>query len=121
MGPNVAANKDDVPHTLTHDRPRRVLFKTSPRSRRCKYSVYCIEQFSPVCHTQAGRCVVAHDVTLERRIRELCSQAVAAKDADTLRPIMGELRDALREHNKELQRILTEYPFLLDDIVKPAA
>ena len=64
---------------------------------------------------------MAHDVTLERRIRELCSQAVAAKDADTLRPIMGELRDALREHNKELQRILTEYPFLLDDIVKPAA
>jgi hypothetical protein len=34
---------------------------------------------------------------------------------------MDELRDALREHNEDLKRILAEYPFLLDDIVKPAA
>ncbi|MGB6676694.1 MAG: hypothetical protein WBE44_08395 [Terriglobales bacterium] len=60
-------------------------------------------------------------MSLDRRIRDLCSQAVAAKDADALRPIMDELRDALREHNEDLQRILAEYPFLLDDIVKPAA
>ena len=60
-------------------------------------------------------------MSLDRRIRDLCTQAVAAKDADALRPIMDELRDALREHNEDLQRILAEYPFLLDDIVKPAA
>jgi hypothetical protein len=60
-------------------------------------------------------------VSLNRRIRDLCSRAVAAKDADALRPIMDELRDALREHNEDLKRILAEYPFLLDDIVKPAA
>jgi hypothetical protein len=60
-------------------------------------------------------------MSLSRRIRDLCTQAVAAKDADALRPIMDELRDALREHNEDLQRILAEYPFLLDDIVKPAA
>ena len=60
-------------------------------------------------------------MSLGRRIRDLCSQAVAAKDAEALRPIMDELRDALREHNEDLQRILAEYPFLLDDIVKPAA
>ena len=60
-------------------------------------------------------------MSLDRRIRDLCSQAVAAKDADALRPIMDELRDALREHNEDLQRILAEYPFLLDDIGKPAA
>ncbi len=60
-------------------------------------------------------------MSLGRRIRDLCSRAVAAKDADALRPIMDELRDALREHNEDLERILAEYPFLLDDIVKPAA
>ena len=60
-------------------------------------------------------------MSLDGRIRELCSQAVAAKDADALRPIMAELRDALREHNEDLQRTLAEYRFLLDDIVKPAA
>jgi len=60
-------------------------------------------------------------VTLEKRIRELCALAVAAQDGDTLRAIMKELRDALREHNENLQRTLPEYPFLLDDISKPAA
>jgi hypothetical protein len=34
---------------------------------------------------------------------------------------MAELRDALREHNEDLLRILADYPYLLDDIVKPAA
>lgn len=61
---------------------------------------------------------MACDVTLERRIRELSAKAVAARDADALRP---KLREALRERNEDLQRILAEYPFLLDDIVKPAA
>ena len=60
-------------------------------------------------------------MSLDRRIRELCSQAVAAKDPDAVRAIMAELRDALREQNEDLQRILAEYPFLLDDIRKPAA
>jgi hypothetical protein len=60
-------------------------------------------------------------MNLDGRIRELCTQAVAAKDADALRPIMAELRDALREHNEDLLRILADYPYLLDDIVKAAA
>jgi hypothetical protein len=60
-------------------------------------------------------------MSLDRRIRELCAQAVAAKDPDAVRAIMAELRDALREQNEDLQRILAEYPFLLDDIGKPAA
>jgi hypothetical protein len=62
-----------------------------------------------------------HDMTLDTRIRELCAQAVAAKDADELRPIMRELRDALHEHSEDLKLILGEYPFLLADLVKPAA
>ena len=60
-------------------------------------------------------------VTLDRRIRQLCAQAVAAKGADELKLILSELRNALHEHNDELKLILAEYPFLLADLVKPAA
>jgi hypothetical protein len=58
---------------------------------------------------------------LERRIRELCALAVTTQDAGTLRCIMQELRDALHEHNENIKRALTEYPFLLDDLTRPAA
>jgi len=60
-------------------------------------------------------------VTLERRIRELCAQALATQDADALRPLMDELRGALHVHNQELKRAVAEYPFLLDDLTKLAA
>lgn len=60
-------------------------------------------------------------VTLERRIQELCIEAVAAKDADELQPIMDELKSSLHEHNEELELMVGEYPFLLDDLSKPAA
>jgi hypothetical protein len=59
-------------------------------------------------------------VTLDRRIRELCDQAVATQGADELRAILSELRDALHEHNDDLKLIVAEYPFLLSDLVKPA-
>jgi hypothetical protein len=65
----------------------------------------------------SGRVVV----TLDRRIRELCAKAVATKDVKELRPIMSELRDALHEHSEDLKLIVGEYPFLLTDLVKPAA
>jgi hypothetical protein len=57
---------------------------------------------------------------LERRIRELCAQAVATKSGEELRPIMSELRDALHEHSEDLKRILAEYPFLVSDLTKSA-
>jgi hypothetical protein len=60
-------------------------------------------------------------VSLDRRIRELCAQAVAEKDEAVLRSIMAELRAALREHNEDLKLIVADYPFLLADLVKPAA
>jgi hypothetical protein len=41
---------------------------------------------------------------LERRICELGAQGVKTQDPDAVRPIMEELRDALREHNEELKR-----------------
>jgi hypothetical protein len=59
-------------------------------------------------------------VTLGRRIHELCIQAINAKDANDLRPIISELRDALHEHNDDLRLILAEYPFLLADLAKLA-
>ena len=60
-------------------------------------------------------------VTLDRRIRELCAEAVATRDPNKLWPIMCELKDALRQHNDDLKLIIAEYPFLLADLVKPAA
>lgn len=61
------------------------------------------------------------DVTLERRIRELCAQAIAARDADELRPILSELNDMLRGHAERLKSLVAEYPFLAVKIDKPAA
>jgi hypothetical protein len=58
------------------------------------------------------------DVTLERRIRELCAQAVAARDTDEFRPILSELREALREHAGRLKNMVAEYPFSAIDIDK---
>lgn len=51
------------------------------------------------------------DVTLERRIRELCAQAVTARETDEFQPILSELREALREHAKQLKSMVAEYPF----------
>jgi hypothetical protein len=56
-------------------------------------------------------CFVAFDVTLERRIRELCVQAVKSQDTDELQPILVELRHALREHLEQLRDIAAEHPF----------
>ncbi len=51
------------------------------------------------------------DVTLERRIRELCAQAVAARDTDEFQPILRELQDALRQHVGRIKSMVAEYPF----------
>jgi hypothetical protein len=73
-----------------------------------------------------------------RRIRGLCAQALAARGADEVQQILLELRQAvhehdevqqilsqlkqaLRVHNDELKLLLADYPFLLADLVKPAA
>lgn len=56
--------------------------------------------------------VVAYDVTLERRIRELCAQAVAARDTGEVQPVLAELREALRAHAEQLRSLVDEYPFL---------
>jgi hypothetical protein len=69
--------------------------------------------------------VIIHDmgrvVTLERRIKELCNAAVATKDEDALGAIMDELQSSLQEHNEALRLMVAEYPYLLDDLGKPAA
>jgi hypothetical protein len=55
--------------------------------------------------------VVSFDVTLERRIRELCAQAVAARDTDEFQPILRELQQALRQHVGQIKSLVAEYPF----------
>jgi hypothetical protein len=64
---------------------------------------------------------MAWDVTLERRIRELCAQAVAARDVQELQPILSELNDSLREHAQRLKGMFDEYPFSPRNLNKPAA
>ena len=64
---------------------------------------------------------MALDITLERRIRELCAQAVATQDADELRSIISELQGALHWHSDLLKMMLSEYPFLVRDLIEPAA
>jgi hypothetical protein len=64
---------------------------------------------------------VTWDVTLERRIRELCAQAVPARDAQELQPILSELNHSLREHAKQLKSMFDQYPFSPRDTNKPAA
>jgi hypothetical protein len=54
---------------------------------------------------------VPFDVTLERRIRELCAQAVAARDTDEFQPILRELQEALRQHVGRMKSMVAEYPF----------
>jgi hypothetical protein len=61
---------------------------------------------------------VAFDITLERRIRELCAQAVAARDTEEFQPILSELREALREHAGRLKGMVAEYPFSVVDVDK---
>ena len=59
---------------------------------------------------------MSYDVTLERRIRELCAQAVAVRDTDDIYPILSELQDALRQHTEQLKGMVAEYPFAPVDI-----
>ena len=64
---------------------------------------------------------MAFDVTLERRVRELCAQAVAARDIAELQPVLSELNEVLRGHAQRLKSLVAEYPFLAVKVDKPAA
>ena len=62
---------------------------------------------------------MAYDVTLQRRIRELCAQATSAgDDMEELAPILSELRQALREHLSQLKNMVAHYPFAPVDLSK---
>ena len=45
---------------------------------------------------------------LEKRIRELCANAVAAKDSEELIPILSELRAALHERDALAKGLIAE-------------
>jgi len=58
-------------------------------------------------------------VTSEDRIRNLCAQAVTAADDEALNTILPQLKDALREHLKNLRLMAAKnwvatYPTILD-------
>ena len=61
---------------------------------------------------------MTYDVTLQRRIRELCAQAIAARDSEEFQPILSELQQLLRQHVARLQSMVVEYPFSPADIEK---
>ena len=46
----------------------------------------------------------------ERRIRELCARAVAARDTEEIVPVLSELRNALHQHAEQLRTMLDQYP-----------
>lgn len=47
---------------------------------------------------------------LEDKIRGLCARAVAAKGEEELRPLLKELRDALRQHVERIRGRFSDYP-----------
>ena len=53
-------------------------------------------------------------MTSEDRIRDLCAQAVDATDDEALNIILPQLKDALREHLKNLRLMVSEYRFHKD-------
>jgi hypothetical protein len=51
---------------------------------------------------------------LEKRIRELCANAVAAKDSEELIPILSELRAALYEQDQLAKVLIAERTRMLN-------
>jgi len=64
-----------------------------------------------------GRGFPDHFVTAEDKIRELCTQVLAAQNDEVANRILPELRDALHEHCERLRpMVVTEYPYRKDDM-----
>jgi hypothetical protein len=51
---------------------------------------------------------------MEDRIRRLCSEILATKGDEDVRPILVELREALRLHVERMRRRFGAYPFLVE-------
>lgn len=80
-----------------------------------------MEQLPKRCHALALQVsTVAYDVTLQRRIRELCAQAIAVRDSEECQPILAELQQLLRQHMQQLQSMVIEYPFSPTDVSQDA-
>ena len=55
---------------------------------------------------------------VEDKIRELCAQVLATEDEDEVRPMLVELRNALRQHIEHLRCRFANYPFLVERRVR---
>ena len=51
---------------------------------------------------------------MEDRIRSLCEQLTAEKDAKKLQPMLVELRDTLHQHIARMRDRLAEYPLSVE-------
>jgi hypothetical protein len=49
---------------------------------------------------------------MEDRIRKLCTELLAKKSDEEIRPILVELQDALRVHIERMRERFGSYPFL---------
>jgi hypothetical protein len=47
---------------------------------------------------------------LDDRIRELCAKAVGSQDSAELQRVLGQLRDAMREHVKRIRKSVVNFP-----------
>ncbi len=51
---------------------------------------------------------------MEDRIRRLCSELLAKKGDEDVRPLLVELRDALHQHIERMRERFGAYPFLVE-------
>ena len=51
---------------------------------------------------------------MEDKIRRLCSELLAKKGDEDVRPLLVELRDALRQHVERMRERFGAYPFLVE-------
>jgi hypothetical protein len=51
---------------------------------------------------------------MEDKIRRLCAELLAKKDDEDVRPLLVELRDALRQHIERMRERFGAYPFLVE-------
>jgi hypothetical protein len=66
----------------------------------------------------SGSIIAGPLMTLEDRIRRLCSQAIEADDPQELNRVLSELKLALHEHAERLRAMLSLYPIVPADLIK---
>jgi hypothetical protein len=77
-----------------------------------QYRLY--KQPGAIAHTLSALAVTVAEQRLEDKIRALSARAIAAVDSDELKPVIRELRAALKEHVQRLRKRAAEMPLPRD-------